>query len=297
MRWGATGYGAHTEKAAAGAARDWYFAEGSQGFFSTYLAARESAADGEHRAGHLLPRERAAAAARPIRWRRARGPRSTPEQMPSCATSRSARASRSICPAWPSARCTSAASPLWSGGHESAGVTAPSTDVVPGGRRDRARTSRRSCCSRIRTTQPAEVDADVPAGRRGVPVTQTVTIAARQRLTLNIAARRCRRSPTPRSRRRSSRDAADRRRARAVLGPRRSGSKRTTASASPRPRTRWGLAEGRVGGADGVSDLHPARESRAAEPADVTITFLRDDGHAGREDVHRAADEPLQRRV
>ena len=37
MRWDATGYGAHTEKATAGAATQWYFAEGAQGFFSTYF--------------------------------------------------------------------------------------------------------------------------------------------------------------------------------------------------------------------------------------------------------------------
>jgi hypothetical protein len=37
MRWDATGYGAHSEKAAAGARPDWLFAEGSQGFFDTYL--------------------------------------------------------------------------------------------------------------------------------------------------------------------------------------------------------------------------------------------------------------------
>jgi hypothetical protein len=37
MRWDATGYGAHSEKAAAGARREWLFAEGSQGFFDTYL--------------------------------------------------------------------------------------------------------------------------------------------------------------------------------------------------------------------------------------------------------------------
>ncbi len=38
MRWaGADAYGAHTEKAVDGAAPTWYFAEGSQGFFSTYL--------------------------------------------------------------------------------------------------------------------------------------------------------------------------------------------------------------------------------------------------------------------
>ena len=37
MRWDATGYGAHTEKATSGPELRWYFAEGSQGFFSTFL--------------------------------------------------------------------------------------------------------------------------------------------------------------------------------------------------------------------------------------------------------------------
>ncbi len=37
MRWDAAGYGAHTEKAVGGPSRTWYFAEGAQGFFSTYL--------------------------------------------------------------------------------------------------------------------------------------------------------------------------------------------------------------------------------------------------------------------
>ena len=37
MRWDSTGYGAHAEKASAGASPEWFFAEGSQGFFSTFL--------------------------------------------------------------------------------------------------------------------------------------------------------------------------------------------------------------------------------------------------------------------
>ena len=38
MRWDGEGqYGSHTEKAMAGTAARWYFAEGSQGFFFTYL--------------------------------------------------------------------------------------------------------------------------------------------------------------------------------------------------------------------------------------------------------------------
>ena len=43
MWWGGDArYGAHTEKASGGVAQRWYFAEGSQGFFFTYPAARES---------------------------------------------------------------------------------------------------------------------------------------------------------------------------------------------------------------------------------------------------------------
>ena len=37
MTWNDTRYGAHTEKAVAGPASTWYFAEGSQGFFYTYV--------------------------------------------------------------------------------------------------------------------------------------------------------------------------------------------------------------------------------------------------------------------
>ena len=60
MRWDATGYGAHAEKASPGAATEWYFAEGSQGFFSTFLLLANPHAVGEHRARHLAPRRRGA---------------------------------------------------------------------------------------------------------------------------------------------------------------------------------------------------------------------------------------------
>jgi autotransporter-associated beta strand protein len=37
MWWDQTGYGSHTEKATAGPSKTWFFAEGSQGFFFTYV--------------------------------------------------------------------------------------------------------------------------------------------------------------------------------------------------------------------------------------------------------------------
>jgi hypothetical protein len=39
MRWDASGYGGHTEKATEGPAATWYFAEGAEGFFRTFLHA------------------------------------------------------------------------------------------------------------------------------------------------------------------------------------------------------------------------------------------------------------------
>ena len=44
MRWDPTGYGSHTEKAAEALGRKWYFAEGSQGFFETFLLLANPAA-------------------------------------------------------------------------------------------------------------------------------------------------------------------------------------------------------------------------------------------------------------
>ena len=37
MRWDDSNYGAHTEKATDGPALNWFFAEGAQGFFQTYV--------------------------------------------------------------------------------------------------------------------------------------------------------------------------------------------------------------------------------------------------------------------
>ena len=70
MRWDATGYGMHTEKAAPALARDWFFAEGAQGFYDTFFLLTNPAPARQHRhvrfflengiAGdpHLQPRRR-----------------------------------------------------------------------------------------------------------------------------------------------------------------------------------------------------------------------------------------------
>ena len=168
--------------------------------------------------------------------------------------------------------------PLFNGGHESAGVTAPST--TGSSRKARpARSSRRSCCSRIRATADANVTLHVPAGERRCRSTKTQRRCRRAR-----AGRSTSRTEDPSLRERGGRDArhvgrADRRRARAVLAVHAgsAGTKRTTASASPRPASKWGLAEGRVGGPSATIRPTSCWRIPATTPANVTITFLRDE--------------------
>ena len=217
MRWDATGYGAHTEKATAGAAPEWYFAEGAQGFFSTYFLLAESADDGEHRARHLLPREGERRSTRdyPLAPRLARHDRRGRPMPELRRSARSARASRSISRAWPSARCTSARTPLFCGGHASAGATAPSTSwfLAEGATGSYFTTF---VLLANPNGRPRRGHADVSAGHGRAGDEARTRCPGRQRLTLNIALE----DPALAERRgRHARrvDASDRRRARAVL--------------------------------------------------------------------------------
>ena len=76
--------------------------------------------------------------------------------------------------------------PLWKAGHASAGVNQPGLRLVPGGRRDRDRFSRRSCSWRIRPASAAEVKIDVSPGGRPVGDANVKQVPAGGRLTVNI---------------------------------------------------------------------------------------------------------------
>ena len=88
---GRDGYGSHTEKATAGAATEWFFAEGSQGFFSTYflLVNPQTTANVAH---VTYLREGVAPIVRSYDCCRRRVGRSTAASEPSSSTARSARA-------------------------------------------------------------------------------------------------------------------------------------------------------------------------------------------------------------
>ena len=272
MRWGATHYGAHTEKAAAGAARNWYFAEGSQGYFSTYF---------------LLVNPQPTANVARVTYFRENAP-------PLLRTYQLAARSRTTIDAGGDADLRDrsfgalvtfdlagaaeramyfGANPIWQGGHASFGTPAPSTTwfLAEGATGSYFTTF-------VLLANPNDQPVDVtltylPAS--GIPVTRTATIPAGQRLTRNIALE-------------------DASLANAAVATQVTASlpivversqywgvpewiEAHNSSGVTAPATRWGLAEGLVGGFDGAQ-TYILLANTGSQPATVTLTFLRTEG-------------------
>ena len=262
MRWDASGYGAHTEKAVSGTSRDWYFAEGSQGFFSTYL---------------LLANPQSSPNVATVRYLRENAP-AIVRTYPVAANSRftvDAGADPDLVgssfgmhvtfdqPGVAERAMYFGADPFWKAGHESAGVTEPSPTwfLAEGATGPFFETF-------VLLANPGDQPAEATVTflpDTGVPVVKTVPIPAQGRVTLNIEAEDA-----------SLANAAV---ATQVTATRPILVERAQYWPDPAPQwyeahnsfgvtatgTKWGLAEGRSGGPRGVSDLHPARESRHGE--------------------------------
>ena len=183
------------------------------------------------------------------------------------------------CRASPSARCTSARDPLWIGGHESAGVTAPSPSwFLAEGATGAFFDTFVLLANPIADAEGRHVHVLCrdPARRS----TMTRTIPGDSRLTINIEAE----DPSTRQRRGRDAgdvDAADHRRARAVLAAIRAPQwyEAHNSFGVTAPARKWGLAEGRVGGPRGAIRPTSCWRTRTND-AEVTITFLREDGAA-----------------
>jgi YVTN family beta-propeller protein len=272
MRWDATGYGAHTEKATAGAAPVWYFAEGAQGFFSTYflLANPQSTANTAH---VTYFRENAPAIVRDYPLEP--GSRKTVDASTDADLRDQAFGARITfdLPGVAERAMYFGADPLWLGGHASAGATAPSTSWF---------LAEGATGAYFATFVLLANPNDDPAGvtltflpDTGVPVTKSYTIPGRQRLTINIA----------------SEDAAL---ANAAVATRVESTRPITVERAQywgQPTwieahnsfgvtaagQHWGLAEGRVGGPDSAQ-TYILLANPGADAATVTITFLRTNG-------------------
>jgi hypothetical protein len=273
MRWDASAYGAHTEKATAGAANEWYFAEGAQGFFSTYL---------------LLVNPHATANVAHVTWLREGELALTRdyELPPSSRITIDAGAEPELAnrsfgarvvfnqPAAAERAMYFGASPLWNGGHASAGATAPSTHwlLAEGATGSYFTTF-------VLIANPNDAPADLTFTYLpliGLPVTTTKTIEGRQRLTVNIATE----DPSLESAAVST-DVVSTVPVvveRAQYWPNPAWHEAHNSFGVTSAGTKWALAEGRIGGPRAEQTYMLLANPSTEHASDVTITFLRENG-------------------
>jgi autotransporter-associated beta strand protein len=277
MSWDRRGYGAHTEHAVDGANTTWYFAEGSQGFFHTYL---------------LLANPQTTANTATVQYLRESEP-------PLTRTYTLGPTSRLTVDAGADAELVNRSfgmivtfaqpgaaeramyfgdSPLFNGGHESAGVNAPSLNwfLAEGATGPFFETF-------VLLANPGDTDGTAtliyfPAG--GTPITKTRPVPAHTRVTVDIEGE----DPALGNAAVSTQ----------VVSTQPILVERSQYWPDPAPNwyeahnsfgvtelgTKWGLAEGRVGNVDGVANAQTyiLLVNPGATAANVTITFLRDTG-------------------
>jgi hypothetical protein len=274
MRWDAAGYGTHTEKATAGAATEWFFAEGSQGTFFTYL---------------LLVNTQTSANVAHVTFLREGAPPVTRDYpLPPATrltiyagddpdlvnTSFGARVLFDQ-PGVAERAMYFGVAPLFTGGHESAGVTALSTDwVLAEGATGTFFTTF------ILLANPGTQDANVtvtylPATT--APIVKPYTVAAGQRLTLNMAAEDPSLSSAAVGASIQSSQPIIVERAQYWPGPFETWYEAHNSFGLTETATRWGLAEGRVGGTNG-DQTYILLANPGTAASDVHIQFLRTNG-------------------
>jgi autotransporter-associated beta strand protein len=269
------GYGAHTEHATDTPSTTWYFAEGSQGFFSTFL---------------LLANPNAVAMTATVDYlREGEPPVTRTYDVPALsrrtidAGTEAALVTRSFGmvvtltqPGFAERAMYFGRDPLWRGGHASAGVTKPSaTAFIAEG----ATGSFFKTFILIANPQPADVNVALTFLRQGdTPIEMSRTVAASSRLTLNIETLDpgLANAAVATSITASAPVIVER----AQYWPN-AASQWYEAHGSPAlqaPGTKWGLAEGRVGGGSNYQTYILLANVNTSADAHVSITFLRESG-------------------
>jgi hypothetical protein len=274
MRWGEGGYGAHTEQAVGGTALDWYFAEGAQGFFSTYL---------------LLANPQTAANNATVTYLRENAP-AIVRTYPLAAKSRftvDAGADPELVGRSFGMRVTFdqpgvaeramyfGADPLWTGGHESAGVTAPSTTwfLAEGATGSFFETF-------ILIANPNDFPSDVTVTflpSTGVAVEKQFSLPALARRTINIEAEDPALANAAVATSVSASEPIVVERAQYWPDPAPQWYEAHNSFGVTSTRRKWGLAEGRAGGPE-VYQTYILIANPYSDTAHVTITFLRESG-------------------
>jgi hypothetical protein len=271
MRWDASGYGMHTERGVTSQSPRWFFAEGAQGFYHTYfLLSNPSPIANTASVSYLLENGTTVQRNYTIapRARRTVYAGDVPELV-----NRSFGTSVWFIHA-PGAveRAMYFGSPLFNGGHESAGVTRPATDwfLAEGA-------TGAFFTTFVLLANPSGPDANVTLTylrEGGGTVTRTMVVPAGSRRTINVALEDASLAATSVATRVTS-DVpivAER----AMYWPFAPGSWQEAHNAFGVTETalRWGLAEGRDGGEFGFKTfVLVANPSSTA--ANITATFLR----------------------
>jgi hypothetical protein len=273
MRWDPTGYGSHTEKAAEALARKWYFAEGSQGFFDTFLLLSNPTATANNASVEFLVEGGAPVVKTyPVAAQ-------TRVTIHTGGISELVNKSFGITVTFDRAAAAERAmyfgTPTFNAGHESAGASTPSTSwfLAEGATGDFFTTF-------LLLANPGDNPANVTLNyfkEGGGLVTRTKTVPARSRLTVNIATEDSTLAQTAVATQVLSDVPVVAERAQ--YWPFDPGQWREAHNSFGVTSTsqRWGLAEGRVGGPTAyVTFILLANPGNTV--ADVTMTFMRATG-------------------
>jgi autotransporter-associated beta strand protein len=279
MQWGngtvGGAYGAHTDKASPGPSFNWYFAEGAQGFFWTYLLL-ENPSDFNNEATVEYLRENEPPVQRtyvvPPHARYTVNLFDEPE-VKNRAFGMTVNFDR---PGMAERSMYFGMDPLFTGGHESAGEVAPSKAwFLPEGATGTFFQTYVLLANPSDAATKATVRFLPDAG--GAPITKIYDLAPKRRLTLDIAAQDASLVSANVATEVTADDPIIVERAQywpyAVWYESHNSFGLTTLA------MRWGLAEGRVGGPE-ASQTYILLANPGTDPAAVTITFLRENGGA-----------------
>ncbi len=186
MWWDSTHYGSHTEKAAASLERKWYFAEGSQGFFHTFLLLANPGSTENQATVQFLVENGAPVTKQYLLPATSR----LTVDVGSIAELLNTSFGMNVTFTNPGAAERAmyfGDAPLFSGGHESSGVPGPATDwFLAEGATGSYFTTFLLFANPNEHATPADVTVTyLPS--TGQPVIKTKQLAAGQRLTVNIA--------------------------------------------------------------------------------------------------------------
>jgi hypothetical protein len=274
MRWDATGYGAHTDKASPSTASKWYFAEGSQGFFFTYLllANPQNVAN---QASVTYLRENASAVTRTYNLQPLERFTVDIGQDAELVNNSFGMEVTFAQPGIAERAMYFGLNPLWVGGHESVGVTQPSRNwfLAEGATGGFFETF-------VLFANPSSSAADVSVRYlpdTGVPVDKTYSVPAGQRLTVNVQNEDDSLNSAAVATQVTSTVPIIVERAQYWPDPPSNWYEAHNSFGVTSTGTRWGLAEGRVG-LDAGYQTYILLANPNSSAVDVTIMFLREDG-------------------